>query len=144
MVYTSLFSTVLFSFFLFFFWKKHKQDNIIMQVFLSCFSELGYWVCLLLSHIWLFVTIWMDFSPPGSSVHGILQARIWSGLPFPLPGDHLDPGIKLMSLALTGRFLTTKQPWKPPHWNSYDCLFDVAIIFLSTFSLASTVVGFIS
>ena len=28
----------------------------------------------------------MDYSPPGSSVHGIFQARIW-GLPFPTPGD---------------------------------------------------------
>ena len=27
----------------------------------------------------------MDYSPPSSSVHGILQARIWSGLPFPSP-----------------------------------------------------------
>ena len=26
-------------------------------------------------------------SLPGSSVHGISQARIWSGLPFPSPGD---------------------------------------------------------
>ena len=27
----------------------------------------------------------MDCSPPGSYVHGILQARQWSGLPFPPP-----------------------------------------------------------
>ena len=26
-------------------------------------------------------------SPPGSPVHGILQARYWSGLPCPPPGD---------------------------------------------------------
>ena len=34
-------------------------------------------------------TLWdtMDSSPPGSSVHGILQARILSGLPFPAQGD---------------------------------------------------------
>ena len=37
----------------------------------------------------------MDCSPPGSSVHGILQARIyWSGLTFPSPGDLPDPGIE--------------------------------------------------
>ena len=29
----------------------------------------------------------MDYSPPGSSVHGILQARIRSGLPCPPPED---------------------------------------------------------
>ena len=36
----------------------------------------------------------MDCSPPGSSVHGILQARILDGLPFPSPGNLPDPGIK--------------------------------------------------
>ena len=33
----------------------------------------------------------MDHSPPGSSVHGILQARYWSGLPCPPPGDLPNP-----------------------------------------------------
>ena len=33
-------------------------------------------------------------SLPGSSVHGISQARIWSGLPFPSPGDLPDPAIE--------------------------------------------------
>ena len=44
----------------------------------------------------------MDYCLPGSSVHGILQARIleWSGLPFPPPGDLPDPGIEPMSPAL--------------------------------------------
>ena len=41
-----------------------------------------------------------EYSPPGSSVHGILQARIWSGLPFPSPGDLSDPRIKPKSPAL--------------------------------------------
>ena len=35
----------------------------------------------------------MDYSPPGSSVHGILQARILGGLPCPPPGDLPDSGI---------------------------------------------------
>ena len=34
----------------------------------------------------------MDCSPPGSSVHGTLQVRIWSGLPFPPPGGRLTQG----------------------------------------------------
>ena len=52
----------------------------------------------------------VDCSPPGSSAHGILQARYWSGLPFPPPGDFPDPGIKPtspVSPALAGRFFTT-------------------------------------
>ena len=37
----------------------------------------------------------MDCSPPGSSVHGILQASNWGGLPLPPPGDILpDPGVE--------------------------------------------------
>ena len=42
----------------------------------------------------------MDCSLPGSSVHGILQARNWSGLPFPSPEDLPHPGIELTSLGL--------------------------------------------
>ena len=36
----------------------------------------------------------------------------WSGLPFPPPGDLLDPGIKPVSPALAGRFLTIEPPGK--------------------------------
>ena len=46
----------------------------------------------------------MDGSPTGSSIHGILQAREWSGQPFPSPGDLPDPGIELGSLALQAVF----------------------------------------
>ena len=51
----------------------------------------------------------MDCSPPGSSVHEVLQARILEWLPFPSPGDLPNPGIKprLSSPALAGRFFTT-------------------------------------
>ena len=57
----------------------------------------------------------MNCSPPGSSVHAISQARNWSGLPFPPPGDLPDPGIKPMSPvspALTGGLLTAAPPGK--------------------------------
>ena len=40
----------------------------------------------------------MDHNPPGSSTHGISQARYWSALPFPSP-DLPDPGIKSSSHA---------------------------------------------
>ena len=51
----------------------------------------------------------MDCSQPGSSVQGILQARILECVAMP-PKDLSDPGIKptsLMSPALAGRFFTT-------------------------------------
>ena len=52
----------------------------------------------------------MDCNLPGSSVHGILQARILSGLPCPSPGDLPDLGMEplsLMSPELAGLFFTT-------------------------------------
>ena len=58
----------------------------------------------------------MDSSPPGSTVHEILQTRILGGggLPCPSPGDLPDPGIEPMSLmspALAGGFFL---PLAPP------------------------------
>ena len=41
----------------------------------------------------------VDCSPPGSSVHGILQQEHWSGSPVPSPGDLPDPWIELASFA---------------------------------------------
>ena len=55
----------------------------------------------------------MDRSLPGSSVHGILQARILGGLPFTSPGDLLYPGIEPGSPALQVDSLPTEPPGKP-------------------------------
>ena len=41
----------------------------------------------------------MACSLPGSSIHGIFQAKYWSGLPFPSPGDLPDPGIEPAATA---------------------------------------------
>ena len=38
----------------------------------------------------------------------------WSGLPFPSPGDLLDPGIELGSPALQADSLPSEPPGKPP------------------------------
>ena len=59
----------------------------------------------------------MGCSPPGSSVHGILQATIyWSALDAFLQGNLSDPGIELESLALAGGFFTTEPPGKLPQY----------------------------
>jgi len=60
-------------------------------------------------------TLWdpMDYSPPGSFVHGILQARILSGLPFPSPGDLPDLRIKPGSPGLKADSLPSEPPGKP-------------------------------
>ena len=50
---------------------------------------------------------------PGSSVHGILQARILDGLPFPSPGDLPNWGFEPRSLALQADSLPSKPLRKP-------------------------------
>ena len=54
----------------------------------------------------------VDYTPPGSSVHGILQAKNWSGLPFPSPGDLPDPGIEPRFLTLQADSLPSDPPGK--------------------------------
>ena len=59
----------------------------------------------------------MDSSPPGSFVHGILQARILEWVAMPSSGDLPDPGIEPVSLrssALAGGFITTSAATKRP------------------------------
>ena len=57
-------------------------------------------------------------SPPGSSVHGISQARMLEWVPFPSPGDLPDPGIEPTSPALTDRLFTISTTWEAqaPSW----------------------------
>ena len=42
----------------------------------------------------------MDYSLPGSSVHGFSRQEYWSGLPFPSPGNLPTPGVEPRSPAL--------------------------------------------
>ena len=52
----------------------------------------------------------MDCSPPGSSVHGILQVRILEWVGFPSPGALPNPGIEPRSPALQADSLLTEPP----------------------------------
>ena len=55
-----------------------------------------------------------DCSLPGSSVHGISQARMGKWVAISLSRGYLpDPGVKLASSALAGGFLITEPPGKP-------------------------------
>ena len=58
----------------------------------------------------------MDCSLPGSSVHGILQARILEWVTIPFSRDLPDPGIKPWSPALQADSLPSK-PLGKPHIN---------------------------
>ena len=57
----------------------------------------------------------MDHSPPGSSVHGILQARKLKWVACSFPEDLPDPGMEPASLTspeLAGGFFTTSATWR--------------------------------
>ena len=56
----------------------------------------------------------MYYSPPGSSVHGMLQARILERVAMPTSGDLPDPGIKRTCPALQADFFTS-EPLEEPH-----------------------------
>ena len=62
----------------------------------------------------------MDCSLPGFSVHEIFQARYWSGLSFPSPGDLPDPGIKPRSPASQADALPSEPPGKPNKQNKQN------------------------
>ena len=65
-----------------------------------------------LSHIWLFATLWTIAHQTPLFVEFSRQ-EYWSGLPFSSPGDLLDPGIEPVSPAspaLAGEFFTTAPP----------------------------------
>ena len=67
-------------------------------------------------------TLWdpMEYSPPGASVHGILQARILEGVAMPSSRGSSWPRdeTRVSCISCTaGRFFTTEPPGKP----NIDC-----------------------
>ena len=55
----------------------------------------------------------LDCGLPGSSVHGISQARILERVAIPFSGDLPDPGIEPGPPALQADTLTSEPPGKP-------------------------------
>jgi len=56
----------------------------------------------------------VDCGPPGSSVHGLLHARIHELVAMPSSRRSRDPGIKPATPALAGTFFTTSATWEAP------------------------------
>ena len=75
----------------------------------------------------------LDCSLPGSSVHGISQARILEWVAIPPPGDLPNPGIKPISLAaptFAGGFFPIVPPGRSLEMNSG--YFWVLLVFTSS------------
>ena len=84
-------------------------------VWMHCSGKVGWCACIV-AQLCPTLCNAMDCSLPGSSVHGIFQARRLDGLPFPSPGDLPDPGIEPtspLSPVLGSKFFTTVPPGKP-------------------------------
>jgi len=66
-----------------------------------------------LSRVRLFATPWTVAHQAPLSM-GFSRQEYWSGLPFPSPGDLLDPGIEPTSPALWEDVLTSEPPGQTP------------------------------
>ena len=80
----------------------------------------------------------MDYSLPGSSVHGILQARILEWVICPPPGDLSKPGTELTSLtspALAARIFTTSSTWEAQLYTRHQ-IFSCVIIPQRTLNIS--------
>ena len=65
------------------------------------------------SHLWLFATLCVDCSPPGSSVHGILQARILEWIAMPSSRGSWPRDWTCLSLHWQAGSLPLAPPGKP-------------------------------
>ena len=72
--------------------------------------------CVLISHVRLCDP--MDCGPPGSSVHGILQAKILEWVAIPFSRDLRDPGIEPGPSALQADSLLTELPLTYSCWTA--------------------------
>ena len=102
---------------LIFFLINLMKHSIIYFLLGNSYIKHEFPMCCVLSYsscVWRFATLW-TWSPPGSSVHGILRQEYWNGLPCPPPVDLPNPGIEpesLLSPTLAGGFFTTSATWE--------------------------------
>ena len=87
------------------------------------FQKNPFWGVCVLNHVWLFVTPWTVAHQVPLPVECSGQES-WGGLPFPIPGDLPNPGLKPVSLtspALPDRLFTTSPVcchFKEPIWKA--------------------------
>ena len=97
----------------------HSEFNNRIGVGKSVCLSILTWLCLVLNHVWLCNP--MDYSPSGSSVHGILQARILEWVAMHSSRGSSQPKIKLRSPTLQADSLLSEPPGRPqiPEWVAY-------------------------
>ena len=96
-------------------WAKSRVSIYPLPYICTCVHAKSLQSCLTLCNA-------MDPSPPGSSVHGTLQARILGWVAVPSSRGSAYPGIEptsLVSPGLAGVFFTTSTTWKAPTSNKF-------------------------
>ena len=98
--------------------KFQDKPNLVMVANVLC-SEFELLIiclfcCCLVSKSCLTLCDLMDCSLPGSSVHGIFQARILDWVAISFFNGSSQPRNQTLSYELAGRFFTTEAPEKPP------------------------------
>ena len=83
------------------------------QTQLSNWIQLINSLCVLVPQLCLTLCRLMDCSPPGSSAHGVLQARILEWVTIPFSRGSSQPRDETRSPALAGRFFIPEPPEAP-------------------------------
>ena len=95
-------------------WQQRMLMTIPIYIMFMCAQSL--------SHVRLFATQATVAHQAPLSMRFSRQ-ECWSGLPFPSPGELLDPGIEPVTLrfpALAGGFLTTSTSWEALQFTSQN------------------------
>ena len=106
-------------------------------------ASMGSWTIEKWSEVKWLSRVWfcnpLDCSAPGSSIHGILQARILEWVAISFSKGSFDPGIKPVSFALAGRFFTTMTPGKPHSLPYMDVKADMYFLLIHKISLCKEI-----
>ena len=119
-----------------FFMYKSSFSSLSSPTFVTCrqilnhpgISHLIKYVLCLVAQLCPTLCDSMDCSPPGSSVHGVLQARILEWVVMAFSRDLPNPGIEPRSPTLQADSLPIEPPGKPSqsplfsyHWSVCEC-----------------------
>ena len=103
--------------------KKHhlaaRKAHVLKGNVLRLFLYSSVCVCYLLSRVWFFTAPWTVAHQTPLSLE--FSRQYWSGLPFPSPRDHPNPGIELGSPALQADSLPTEPRGKPCEYSCEYC-----------------------
>ena len=100
-----------------------KYCKVKLNIFFKC-SYILFMCCMRAKSLQSCLALWnpVNCSPSGSSVHGILQARIpkWVAMPsFKGSSWHRNWTHVFCSSCISGRFSTAERPWKPIFYSHY-------------------------